>query len=97
VRISPLPKESLVEELKNVDGIMCVVDFDTSWEPADDFKPMWVPHDGKHGLFALNIGSGFCGHHIFDKRQHPRRPREEEKSELITHGQMIPTVFSRCF
>jgi hypothetical protein len=50
MQISPSWKETLVERLKNVSGIICIVDFGTSREPTDDMEPLWVPHDYKHEL-----------------------------------------------
>jgi hypothetical protein len=50
MRISPLPKECLVERLKNVSGLICAFDFGTGQESIDDMEPIWVLHEYKHEL-----------------------------------------------
>jgi hypothetical protein len=97
VGISPLRKKGLVEQLKNLSGIMCAVDIGASPEPIDEMKPLWIPHDCQHERFALDIGPGFCCQLIVGQSPYSARTREKEKPGIIARHQMSPTVFSRRF
>jgi hypothetical protein len=97
MRISPLRKEGLVKRLMNVRGIIRAFDFGTNREPIDEKEPMWVPYDGKHKPFALDIIPSFCSDLIFGETAHSPRAREKEKSGFIARHQRSPTVFSRRF
>jgi hypothetical protein len=97
IRISPLLKGGLAEQLKTADGGICAVDFGTNREPIDDMESMRVPHDCRHDLSALDISLSFCCHLIFGHSPHSTRSGEKEKPGLIARHQMSPTVFSRRF
>jgi hypothetical protein len=55
MQIAPSRKEGLIEQLEVAGSRIEADHFGTGRESANDFAPMWLPHDHEQIHFALNI------------------------------------------